>query len=675
MKRLLVRSECSIFEKLGDTHLLFLIACVCFSFTAVDTTLPAQDSADWLPVSSEDLSLKDNPDLPGSSAMILLKKDFRDDSKRVRELYYRIKIFSDEGRAHADIEIPYDRRSEEIKDIAARTIQPDGRVVPFRGRIFEKTLIRQRKQGVLAKTFTLPEVGKGSIIEYRYQKKWKKDDWFASTWMVQEPLFVRQAQLMLRAQTGDYASVDIFARQFPAGVLSRFSTRGEDGVRRAILRDLPPFETEVYMPPRQHMAMRYHIVYRPRGLSWNEIADASAEYSEDFIRNPKELRVLAAQLVSAEDAPETKVRKLYHAVQNTIRNLSYEEAYTKKERKREKIRERKKAADVWKNGYGFSGEIAYLFVALCRAAELKADMVLVSQRDTHYFDRDVIDPSQLDGQLVAVDLPDGPRYFDPGTRFAPFGWISWEKQDVLGFRLRKQRLKRSEQIKTPLLGVQQSTHHRRVTVELLPDGDAHVRVISRYTGHDALEKRNDFFDLSQQQRERLIRDRLEQSLAVEQVQDITWEGLDDASDEAQLAFSFQLSGVAVPIGSRLAINPSLFPIRSPFPLWERQHPVELRYSYTYSEDTWIVPPAGFSLEHQPQEYRHKLVIPSANGSQLSEFKVADYETSVSDGDSTIRYQKKIRVRCFRSPKDNYSLVKGFFDRVAATDQVRLLFTP
>ncbi len=66
-----------------------------------------QVSDAWQPVPKEDLTLKDNPANPGSSAMILERQIYTDDEKRFQTEWVRIKIFNEEGRAYADIEIPY----------------------------------------------------------------------------------------------------------------------------------------------------------------------------------------------------------------------------------------------------------------------------------------------------------------------------------------------------------------------------------------------------------------------------------------------------------------------------------------------------------------------------------------------------------------------------------------
>ena len=132
---------------------------------------------------------------------------------------------------------------------------------------------------------------------------------------------------------------------------------------RVTLRDLPAFEREVFMPPEASIQMRYHLRYSRRfSLSFY------VPFMNGFIGEPKKLRAIVQKLVSPQDEPETKLRKLYAAVQERIRNLSFEEGYTKKERKREKLKERRSAKDVWQYGYGFAGEITRLFAGLCRAA-------------------------------------------------------------------------------------------------------------------------------------------------------------------------------------------------------------------------------------------------------------------------------------------------------------------
>jgi hypothetical protein len=153
-------------------------------------------------IPNEDLVLKDNPADPGSSAMILIKKESRDDQKRIWETFYRIKIFNENGRDYGDIQIPYVPGSFEVEEIAARIVQIDGQVTEFHGPIYDKTLARTQRHRFMAKAFTLPDVKPGAIIDYRYVMKSKLDSPSSEPWIVQEKLFVRSAEVEWRPSQG-----------------------------------------------------------------------------------------------------------------------------------------------------------------------------------------------------------------------------------------------------------------------------------------------------------------------------------------------------------------------------------------------------------------------------------------------------------------------------------------
>jgi hypothetical protein len=80
------------------------------------------------------------PQAPGAAAIILFRQVDRDDNGHTshEDDYFRIKILTEEGRKYADIEIPYFKTSGNIVAIKARTIHPDGSVIPFDGKVFDK---------------------------------------------------------------------------------------------------------------------------------------------------------------------------------------------------------------------------------------------------------------------------------------------------------------------------------------------------------------------------------------------------------------------------------------------------------------------------------------------------------------------------------------------------------
>jgi len=128
------------------------------------------------------LALKDNPALPGASAILLDRDSYVDDAKSYRTEYYRIKIFKDEGRRFADIEIPYVLKVDEVVDIRARTVRAVGTAAEFHGEILDKLIVKSKRLKYQAKIFTLSEAQTGGIIESLVRPTIEmsglpKDDW------------------------------------------------------------------------------------------------------------------------------------------------------------------------------------------------------------------------------------------------------------------------------------------------------------------------------------------------------------------------------------------------------------------------------------------------------------------------------------------------------------------
>jgi Domain of Unknown Function with PDB structure (DUF3857) len=130
---------------------------------------------DWLPVPPEDLALKDNPLNPGAHAMILYRETAIETKIAAQYEYRRIKIFTEEGKKFGDVELPFLKSQSDIKDVRARTIRPDGSIVNFDGAVYEKEIVKSGGIKYLAKTFSLPEVQPGCIIEYKYREQFDSD--------------------------------------------------------------------------------------------------------------------------------------------------------------------------------------------------------------------------------------------------------------------------------------------------------------------------------------------------------------------------------------------------------------------------------------------------------------------------------------------------------------------
>src|SRR5208283_5182183 len=101
------------------------------------------------PVSPDELKMTSEPLAPGAPAIILYRQVDRDDNIHTphEDNYFRIKILTEEGRKRADVEIEFLKEIQNVGNIKARTIRPDGSIAPFDGKIFDKQLMRGKFEG------------------------------------------------------------------------------------------------------------------------------------------------------------------------------------------------------------------------------------------------------------------------------------------------------------------------------------------------------------------------------------------------------------------------------------------------------------------------------------------------------------------------------------------------
>src|SRR5258708_1592132 len=150
-----------------------LAAFVCL----LSTPLLLAQKEGWLPITPEERQMKEVPEDPGAAAVLLYYADYINDDAKSEFIYKRIKVLKEDGKKYANVEIEIGPLIS-LNDLKARTIRPDGSIVDFDGKPFDKVLFQGRSIKVLVKSFTLPEVEVGSIIECRYNLQ---SDWLLTS--------------------------------------------------------------------------------------------------------------------------------------------------------------------------------------------------------------------------------------------------------------------------------------------------------------------------------------------------------------------------------------------------------------------------------------------------------------------------------------------------------------
>jgi len=617
---------------------------------------------DWLPIDPTELKMTNEPKAPGAPAIYLYRQVDRDDQTGFETQYSRIKIFTEEGRKQADVEIPFLKEAEDIREIKARAIRPDGMVTYFTGKAFEKTIVKAHGVRYLAKTFTLPDVQVGSIIEYRYKRYWSNELIYDSRWILSSDLFTKHAKFSLKPYTN--FSLRWSWNNLPSDAPKPAS---EHSLVHLEISDVPAFQVEDYMPPQDELKARVTFVYSSDNSEkepekfWKKEGKKQFDRVDSFVNKKKTMEQAVAGIVSSGDAPEAKLRKIYARVQQ-LRNLSFEEQKSEAEKKREKQKELSNVEDVWRAGYADGVQINYLFVALARAAGFETYPVMVSRRDQYFFQTSLMNPSQLNDNVVLVRSQGKDFYLDPGTQFTPFGFLPWAETGVTGLKLDKDG---GSWVQTPLPASSESQVRRVADLRMNDHGGLEGHVTVTYTGLEALRRRLDERLEDAANRKKYLEDEVKGYVPVVSDVELTnqpeWSA---SSDRLVAVFDFKVEGWASPAGRRALIPVGIFSAEEKhiFEHSDRVHPIYFSYPSEVLDDIKIDMPMNWQIKSLPPEQKQ--------GTQ-----VILYDLKVGDEKGTEHITRILKVDLLGLDVKYYGALRNFYQGVKTGDEQQIVVQP
>jgi hypothetical protein len=627
-------------------------------------SLASAHAESWLPITPEELQMKSEPNAPAAAAIYLYRQIDRDDSAPVEIVYERIKVLTDEGRQYGNIEIPYIKGQETIRGIEARTIRPDGTIVEFDGTVYDRQIIKSQDRKVQARTFTLPNVEVGSIIEYRYHHLLRYGYVFDSRWVLSDDLFTRHAKFSLKPYE-HFTLRWSWPMGLPPGTVE---PRQETGAIRLETFNVPAFTSEEYMPPEDVMKYRVEFIYQEEESSqkdfdkyWKAFGKRNNGKVQSFVRDHKALSQAVAPLVQPSDSPEAKLRKIYSYVQS-LRNLSYERARSEQEKEREKLVEINDAGDILKHGYGNGIQLTWLFLGLVREAGLQADAVLLPTRDRSFFNPRLMNSNELDSNAVVVKLDALDLYLDPGVPHTPFGMLPWFETAVNGLRLDKNG---GTWVTTPLARGTESRVARKAVLKLTTSGTLEGKVTATYTGLEAAARRLLERDEDDTERRKYLEDDLKRDVPsgidVKLTNTPDWDG----SDAPLVAeYDLKVPGYAAMAGRRALITVGLFGggEKHTFEHAARVQPLYFDYPYQHSEDISIDLPEGWQTSSVPKP-------------RTQDLKTLTYKVSAEDAHGTLNVKRELTMNMLLVNATEYPKVRGFYQTVRAGDEDQVVVAP
>ena len=626
---------------------------------------------EWRPISPEELKMTSEPKAPGAPAIILWRQVDRDDHGLTahEKNYVRIKILTEEGRKYADVEIPFDKSSgNSVVHISGRTIAPDGSITNFDEKVFEKTIVKAKGVKFLAKTFTLPNVQVGSIIEYNYTVDLSEEKIFNSHWILSDELFTRAASFSLKPYTSNYIPVSCrwSWHLLPAGADQ--PKEAPDHVIRMQVHDVPAFRTEDYMPPENEMKSRVDFTYSDEAVDkdpaqfWKRRGKKLNDQLESFVGKRKAMEQAVAQIVSPSDSQEVKLQKIYARVQQ-LRNTSYEVRKTEQEQKREKEKEASNVEEVWKRGYADGGHLTWLFLALTRAAGFEAYGVWAADRRNYFFNPNLMDANNLDANVVLVKLNGKELYFDPGAAFTPYGMLEWGETGVQGLRLDKDG---GSWVRTTLPDSSESRIERNAALNLSETGDLEGKLTITYAGLEAMRRRVEERNQDESERRKYLEDEAKEYIPAASEIDLSnkpdWA---NSSTPLVAEYKVRIPGWVSGAGRRAMLPVGIFTAseKRVFEHAERVHPIYFEYPFEKLDDVTITLPVGWQVGSLPPAKKQ-----DGNGAVL-------YELKAENDKSTIHLSRKLKIDVLLLEPKYYAALRNFFQVVRSGDEEQVVLQP
>lgn len=604
----------------------------------------------FTPPTPAELSLKEVPFAPGASAVILDWTIERDDDRNFENQHVRIKVLTEEGKKFANVELPYVRRSATVRKIEARTIQPDGTIKPFDGQVYDKLLVKVRRYDVSAKTFTLPDVRIGSILEYSFTEEW--GDWAGvARWPLEREIPVLHEHYSMRPWRGPLALMYLSN----SDDVKPTSTNGRYEVDA---HNVPAYVEEAMSPPddliRRSITFYYQVNESEKKKYWSDVSVALYKIVDDFVKPRPAVDTAAKAAIDGAKTDEEKAKKLYVRVQQ-IRNLSYERKKSEQEAKRDKLRDNKRAEDVLANGYGTSVELNELFLAMARSIGMTADLILLCDRGSPII-KEVPDFMQFDHLAVVLTINGKKVYCDPGVPFLPFAMLRWDNAFTDAYIDSKAK---DEWVMTP----DADTNIKR-TANVHFDGEGlGGSVHLELTGQAALKRRLDLrFDDDAAQK-KAFEDEAKAWFPDGSTIKITKLGGMKGSDEPVVAdFDVTIANIVSVTGSRLIVPLSVFEStkKNPFASEKRLHPFFIDYTYTVDDTVNLQLPEGYKVETLPD-------IVSNDAGALK------YRSHASRGDTSIAYARKLQFGTSFVTEEHYMALRRFMSDVTTADQTSASF--
>lgn len=569
--------------------------------------VPALRAAEeWKPVDPADLALRKARVDPDADAEAIFWEVWVTDQpisgKIEFDHYLRLKIFTEHGRdTHSTIDLPFAGKSS-ITDIAGRTIKPDGSIVELTsGAVYERMLVRAGGYKIRAKSFAMPAVEPGAIIEYRWRERLQSRHANYFPLPFQREIPIELVRYHIKPVGVDLTRADLRVLTFNCPRAS--PVEEPKGFHAFEMTNVPAFIAEPHMPPESQvriwmLAYWESIDYLHTSQFWTAYSQRSYQAYKPFLKVDGEVRSTAASIVSGASTPEDKLRRLFDYCRTNIKNLRGESVTAEE---RAEAAKNKHPADTIRHRAGTGFDIDMAFAALATAAGFDARPAWLADRSDAFFNPKFTVPYFLRAYDIAVNVEGKWRFYDPASTYVAFGMLRWQEEGETALVADPRE---PVFVETPLSPPDMSLRKRAGRFALTADGALEGDVRLEFTGHEAVSRKRSLEGETPAQQVELVREFVQDRLSTAEVTGMQVANAKDLEKPLVYQYHVKIPGYAERTGKRLFLRPAFFQFNVParFPSATRKYPVYFEYPWSENDEVAIQLPPGFELDHaeQPQ---------------------------------------------------------------------------
>ncbi len=645
---------------------------VVLAMALAPSLVPAALAASWEPVTAEQLAQAKSTIEPGAGAEAIFQKVWVEDKLAGRslrstwEVYVRIKIFTDQAaQEYSKIDIDYPLHDVFIHGVEARTIQPDGSIVPLDPKAQVKEVVVKKKgEGVRRRSFAPPALKAGCIVEYRVHEVRYDAEAQVAAFDLQRDIPTQQISYYVKPlQLQGW-----FLRQmrFHTGAVPK--EYPVDGYYETTVRDQLGFKAEPFSPPEYQQRAWMLEYYTDEKLTtpetfWKKYGRRVWDEIDIGTKPDKDVRAQAEQITSGAATDVERTRRLAEWVQREFKVCRSNDPDSLKAAG---LHRNSGLKDALRQKGGTYLDADLTFAGLARALGLETRWLRVPSRRDWFFDQNMMNGYFLPAYEVGVRLNGKWEAFDPGSRYLPWDMVPWDEEAQLALLCDRDS---SRFVETPVAEPGRSLVTRRGTLTLAEDGTVEGDLTLSFSGHLNEVMRSAFEDVSGSDQDSTLLEETNWKKAGVHVSQVELVRGSDERQPLEAKCHVKLPEFATVTGKRIIVEPAVLHARAgaPFTASVRRSPVYFPYAWSERDSILLNLPEGWKAAavEAPEPVK-------APG-------VAAYECRalVSEDGRRILYLRALHVGEGGSlyfPQGHYPGVKRLFDQILERDRATVTLT-